>query len=234
MEGYVLLTRDMLNNVKISRIRRTERGNDKVLFWLFLLMLAQGHNGKLEIEEGIPLTAEDIAAETGFNLKDTTAILNMFTLLKLVKLENNAYSIENWETYLCQHTAQSKNNTYKAANTEKISVHIKTAISEWNKLSKFGVNSVTKIDTESRRYQYLDKRIKQYGIENVLNAIKSIPSSDFLIGKNKNGWCITFDWFVKPNNFPKVLDGNYGNKIPKIEKVEAENETQEELVGDDW
>ena len=25
-------------------------------------------------------------------------------------------------------------------------------------------------------------------------------------------WQITFDWFVRPNNFPKVLDGNYDDK----------------------
>ncbi len=37
-------------------------------------------------------------------------------------------------------------------------------------------------------------------------------------GKNKNGWVITFDWFVLPNNFPKVLEGNYDSvrNIPAV------------------
>jgi hypothetical protein len=28
---------------------------------------------------------------------------------------------------------------------------------------------------------------------------------------------ITFDWFVKPNNFVKVLEGNYNNTKPSVE-----------------
>ncbi|MBQ7644355.1 MAG: hypothetical protein IJS84_04960, partial [Spirochaetales bacterium] len=39
-----------------------------------------------------------------------------------------------------------------------------------------------------------------------------IARSSFLIGQNKTSWMVTFDWFVKPNNFPKVLEGNYLDK----------------------
>ena len=46
----------------------------------------------------------------------------------------------------------------------------------------------------------------------MLTAIEKIKSSDFLCGKGGKGWVITFDWFVKPNNFIKVLEGNYDNK----------------------
>ena len=44
-----------------------------------------------------------------------------------------------------------------------------------------------------------------------MQAIDNIKNSDYLQGK-VNDWKITFDWFVKPNNFPKVLEGNYNNK----------------------
>ena len=33
-----------------------------------------------------------------------------------------------------------------------------------------------------------------------------------LQGKNSRGWTITFDWFVNPTNFQKVLEGNYDRK----------------------
>ena len=33
----------------------------------------------------------------------------------------------------------------------------------------------------------------------------------------KNDWIITFDWFVKPSNFPKVLEGNYNRRKPMSE-----------------
>ena len=28
------------------------------------------------------------------------------------------------------------------------------------------------------------------------------------------GWMITFDWFLLPSNFQKVLEGNYDNRNP--------------------
>ena len=55
----------------------------------------------------------------------------------------------------------------------------------------------------------LKGRIREYGMNDLLKAMDNIRHSDFLRGENKNGWMITFDWFVKPNNFLKVLEGNY-------------------------
>ena len=55
----------------------------------------------------------------------------------------------------------------------------------------------------------LHARIAEYGADAVLEAIEKIRGSDFLKGQNAKGWLITFEWFVKPNNFPKVLEGNY-------------------------
>ena len=50
-------------------------------------------------------------------------------------------------------------------------------------------------------------------MESVLQAIDEISTSDFLKGQNNKGWTITFDWFIKPNNFIKVLEGNYKNSL---------------------
>ena len=52
-------------------------------------------------------------------------------------------------------------------------------------------------------------RIREYGIDDVLKAVDSIADSKFLLGGNKKSWMIDFEWFVKPNNFPKVLEGKY-------------------------
>ena len=60
----------------------------------------------------------------------------------------------------------------------------------------------------------MNARIKEYGIDEVVAAIERIKNSDFLKGNNKRGWMITFDWFVLPNNFPKVHDGHYENSAP--------------------
>lgn len=88
---------------------------------------------------------------------------------------------------------------------------VQRIIEAWNELSDIGIKQVSRIAGGSKRYDSLVARIKEYGVENVLSAIDRIRASDFLQGKNKQGWAIKFDWFVLPNNFPKVLEGNYDN-----------------------
>ena len=81
-----------------------------------------------------------------------------------------------------------------------------TVISAWNGL---GLSKITKITPTSTRGKMLHARIREYGLDKVLEAISQIPKSSFLRGQNKNGWTITLDWLVKPNNFCKVLEGQY-------------------------
>lgn len=88
---------------------------------------------------------------------------------------------------------------------------VKRIIKEWNSLAKQGVKPISKLSNSSTRYRSLIARLNEYGEEEVLKAIENIRHSDYLQGKVKD-WQITFDWFVKPNNFPKVLEGNYTNK----------------------
>ena len=89
---------------------------------------------------------------------------------------------------------------------------VRRVTEKWNELSQFGIKGISKLSSNSKRYTSLTARIKQYGEDKVVEAIEKIKESDFLQGKNKHGWAITFDWFVLPNNFPKVLDGNYDNR----------------------
>ena len=88
---------------------------------------------------------------------------------------------------------------------------VQQVVDAWNSL---GLQKVTRIVTDSQRGKWLRKRISDYGLSEVLRAIDMIRVSSFLQGKNSNGWQITFDWFVRPNNFPKVLEGNYTDKKP--------------------
>lgn len=83
---------------------------------------------------------------------------------------------------------------------------VQRVIDAWNGL---GLGQVRKIVQGTQREQLLKKRIKDYGVEEVLRAVENVRNSTFLNGNNSKGWVITFDWFIKPNNFPKVLDGNY-------------------------
>ena len=85
-------------------------------------------------------------------------------------------------------------------------------VDAWNSLTDVGVNPVRSINTGSKRADCLRARVREYGESAILEAIENVRTSDFLQGKNNRGWIITFDWFVLPTNFPKVLEGNYNNR----------------------
>jgi predicted phage replisome organizer len=104
---------------------------------------------------------------------------------------------------------------------------VQRVMEEWNTLSAYGVAQISYMLPNTMRYKMLCARIKEYGLDKVISAIDMIRHRGFLQGKNKRGWVITFDWFVKPNNFPKVLEGNYKN--------EEDNSTSNRLdVVDGW
>jgi len=85
-------------------------------------------------------------------------------------------------------------------------------IEMWNELSVYGIPPVKRISEGSKRMTCLRSRMKQFTLDDFAEAIEQIKQSSFLQGKNKQGWMITFDWFILPSNFSKVLEGNYNDK----------------------
>lgn len=100
---------------------------------------------------------------------------------------------------------------------------VQRIIDEWNTLEEFGINPVKRMTP--KREQAIKARIRQNHMDDILEAIENIRHSSFLQGQNKEGWMITFDWFLKPGNFAKVFEGNYldksGNKPQSyMEKIQ--------------
>ena len=93
-----------------------------------------------------------------------------------------------------------------------IDINTKVFIEKWNSL---GLNKL--INIKNKRLKSLKARVKEYGIEKVMEAIDNINQSDFLKGKNDRGWQIDFDWLMKPNNFIKVLENKYKSNEPVIQ-----------------
>lgn len=89
---------------------------------------------------------------------------------------------------------------------------VQTLVREWNRT---GFRPIERISKTSVRYKMAKKRIEEYGIDKVLEALCRANKSDFLHGKSDRGWEMDFDWFVKPSNFQKVLEGNYDNRGKK-------------------
>lgn len=87
---------------------------------------------------------------------------------------------------------------------------VQRIIDEWNTLEEFGITPVKRMTP--KREQAVKARIRQNCVEDILEAIENIRHSTFLQGQNKNGWMVTFDWFLKPGNFAKVFEGQYADK----------------------
>lgn len=95
--------------------------------------------------------------------------------------------------------------------------NIKTILDSWNKL---GLQQLKAINPNTNRHKMLKARLNEYSLEELLKTIDSIDNSGFLKGQNKSNWVITFDWFIKPNNFLKVLEGNYIDKISDLKPAQ--------------
>ena len=161
-----------------------------------LSLLTQKENGAYSLETN--------CEQFGNNL-DTKCIQNdstMSTLDAQVRLGKDRVSID--KDYIVS------NDTIRRTEVQRV-------VDAWNTLPV--VSRVTKLVPDSQRFKWLKARIRDYGIDEVLRAIDNVRNSPFLLGESKNGWTITFDWFVRPNNFPKVLDGNYLKNSPDITVV---------------
>lgn len=86
----------------------------------------------------------------------------------------------------------------------------KRLISAWNETGCPKVKAF--LFTSVRGGNYLTL-LRAYGGETVLAAVEKVQASEFLRGGNNRGWVATFDWFLRPDNFSKVLEGNYDEQF---------------------
>lgn len=148
---------------------------------------------------------------------------------QLILKDNNSYTLSNEVTTVgipsgipggVQHEHQcetqvrlGKDRLGKDNNTISKDIvssnKVQPIIDSWNSL---GLQKLVAINPNTNRYRLLNARIKEYGLDTVLQAIENIRYSSFLKGQNNKNWTITFDWLIKPNNFTKVLEGNYRDK----------------------
>lgn len=90
---------------------------------------------------------------------------------------------------------------------------IKPIKDAWNKLDE-NIPRLQVINPNSERYRLTKTAVNDYGVDKVVGVIQSINDSEFLKGYVTD-WKIYYDWFIKPNNFIKVMEGNYIDKDGK-------------------
>ena len=64
-----------------------------------------------------------------------------------------------------------------------------------------------------RRKQAVLSRLREFSKDEILKVIENCARSDFLNGRNNRNFIASFDWAFLPNNFIKILEGNYNNKF---------------------
>ena len=200
----------------------------------------------VEIKRGQKMTSlRKLSDRWGWSITKTKKFLEVLQSEKMLTYKSNSkntvYTIVNFNNY--QEKQEYKNNTkitqkenrnkteknqketnkndkndkndkniFNNLSNDKLFVPL---IEKWNELPDT-ISKISTLKKDTQRYKMLSQRINEYGADKVLEAIEQIKRSSFLLGKNDRGWTITFEWFVKPNNFIKVLEGNYIDK--KINK----------------
>ncbi len=172
------------------------------------------------------------AAEIQNNAPDNVAVTESNVTCNVTVTKGNAVERE-----------EEKEEEYITVSKDTVrQTEVRRVIEQWNSLSVYGIAQVSKICANSKRYKNLTARIREYGLEEVLKAVENVKSSKFLQGKagGSRQWMITFDWFVLPSNFPKVLEGYYTDRQEQTEqpagfqpsRTEAYTAPEEDIRGE--
>ena len=63
-------------------------------------------------------------------------------------------------------------------------------------------------------------------LQKYLNTIRSLDNKAFFLKQMQQGRLLTYDWFCNPNNYQKVVEGNYDEKFEKPPDQTAHHEEQ--------
>lgn len=89
---------------------------------------------------------------------------------------------------------------------------VSKALEAWNELADECDLSRVQVFNASRRKKVRKRLTECDGLEGWMYALGKIRASPFLRGQSKQGWRITFDFFLEPKNFTKIIEGNYDGK----------------------
>jgi hypothetical protein len=111
-------------------------------------------------------------------------------------------------------------------NTPSLSVEtdLSPILNYWNQHSFLAdITAITE-----KRSKMLKARIKEHSMDAIYKAIDNVGKSSFLRGQNDKGWMASFDWVFLPNNFIKVLEGNY-NEVKKSNDKTTEERAEKAM-----
>lgn len=105
-------------------------------------------------------------------------------------------------------TTQSANLEPSGADEAK-SIDYEAIKSRWNEETGGALGKLMMIT--GRRREMVRARIRETSVEDFFTMIHNAAASSFLRGESQRGWVANFDWCIRPNNYPKVLEGRYND-----------------------
>lgn len=99
-----------------------------------------------------------------------------------------------------------------------------------DKMKDRSIKPIVSITDNTRRAEWLLARRREYGDDAIFRMIDKASGSAFLNGHNQKGFTASFDWLIRPNNFPKVLEGNYDDEKRQSYEDSRRNYSAEQTV----
>ena len=131
-------------------------------------------------------------------------------------------SMQEDDKLVCKPSTTNKESTNKQSN-KKSTINVSTISDVGNVKEHYdskenlpGYRSITQARTK-----HINARLKDYSLETVKEVLDMADESTFLTDNltAEDGKWYNFDWIFNPNNFIKILEGNYSWSNKKQSKV---------------
>lgn len=111
----------------------------------------------------------------------------------------------------------------KCNENSKVELDTKKFVEFWNAEMEGKGAIVPRIrSVDGKRKKQMLARCREFGKATLVDVVKAVASNDFLNGKNHNGWVASIDWVLSPQNYQKILEGNYANKQHQVQRRRVE------------
>lgn len=131
------------------------------------------------------------------------------------------------EEYNIDSSLSSESSSETSSDSE-VSRVCETVFEFYNKTVKNTLVSKCVALTEQRK-KAIKARVKEFGIDQVYEAITKVASSSFCNGHNDRNWTANFDFVFNANKMAKTLEGKYDNKTAIIQNL-----TEDDKEFFDW
>lgn len=128
-------------------------------------------------------------------------------------LQNGTDTVTDTVTVTDNNNTSSKDDVSPSKEVDAAAaINFKEIVEYWNSKTNGTMGSIKNI--EHNRRKHVVARIKEQGADTFRQMIDIAADSVFMHGQN---WA-TFDWCIMPNNFQKVIEGNYLDKQTNNQK----------------